>query len=514
MKLRYLTQSVFACSFAIAVGANAYTFNGTINFEKIWTTAHTFDSEINAVAGNKLYVTNPNGSLAVLNKTTGNLLETINLGGAPNSVAAYGSTIAVAVEGASRQHNGYVEFYDVSGPSAVSTAIVTVGALPDMLTFTPDGSKVVVANEGEPNSDYTIDPEGTVGIIDVSTLSYTSVDFGNVTPDASTRIFGPNASVAQDLEPEYIATNSSGTKAYVTLQENNAIGIIDINSGTVVDVVGLGFKDHSTPGNQFDASNRDDLDGNLQNWPTFGMYQPDAIDSFQVDGEDYFVIVNEGDARDYDGYSEEVRMDDLNPTPELEASLVANLGPDWQDDENLGRLKTTTFNEDNNGEVSQLFSYGARSFSILDGDGEMVFDSGSMIEEITLALGNWEDGRSDDKGPEPESVVAFELGGKDYIVIGNERTSDLMFFEVSDVENPILAQIISTVNLYPGYEAGASPEGLSVEILSDTEAVLYVSNEWQTATSAYALTAVPVPAAAWLFASALAGLIGRKKLDN
>ena len=89
-----------------------------------------------------------------------------------------------------------------------------------------------------------------------------------------------------------------------------------------------------------------------------------------------------------------------------------------------------------------------------------------------------------------------------------------MFFEVSDVENPFLAQIISTVNLYPGYEAGASPEGLSVEILSDTEAMLYVSNEWQTATSAYALTAVPVPAAAWLFASALAGLIARKKLNN
>ena len=90
---------------------------------------------------------------------------------------------------------------------------VEVGALPDMLTFTPDGSKVIVANEGEPNSDYTIDPEGSVSIIDVSgglgaisQANVTTLNFNAFNPAqaaleaAGVRIFGPGATVSQDLE--------------------------------------------------------------------------------------------------------------------------------------------------------------------------------------------------------------------------------------------------------------------------------------------------------------------------
>jgi 2',3'-cyclic-nucleotide 2'-phosphodiesterase/3'-nucleotidase/5'-nucleotidase len=132
---------------------------------------------------------------------------------------------------------------------------VQVGALPDMLTFSPDGRWLLVANEGEPNDEYAVDPVGSVSIIDlrrgpvgvrqrdVRTADF--MDFNDAELDASIRIFGPNATVAQDIEPEYIAVSHDSRTAWVTCQENNALALIDIRSASVVELVGLGFKDHS-----------------------------------------------------------------------------------------------------------------------------------------------------------------------------------------------------------------------------------------------------------------------------
>ena len=93
-----------------------------------------------------------------------------------------------------------------------SIATVAAGALPDMITFTPDGSVALVANEGEPNDSYTIDPEGSVSYIDLSNgaESLTQSDVTNIYfRDFETqlaqlqadgvRIFGPGANVSQDL---------------------------------------------------------------------------------------------------------------------------------------------------------------------------------------------------------------------------------------------------------------------------------------------------------------------------
>lgn len=177
------------------------------------------------------------------------------VGGGSNSVAVNNGIVAVAVEADTAQDNGVVAFYNTNG---VLQNSVEVAALPDMLTFTPDGTKVIVANEGEPNDDYTIDPEGSISIIDISggianvtTANVTSAGFTGFNDrkqeliEKGVRIFGPNATVAQDLEPEYIAVSADGSTAIVTLQENNAIAVVDIASGTVADVLPLGVKDHS-----------------------------------------------------------------------------------------------------------------------------------------------------------------------------------------------------------------------------------------------------------------------------
>ncbi|NJL06589.1 MAG: DUF4397 domain-containing protein, partial [Chloroflexaceae bacterium] len=273
-------------------------------------------------------------------------------GGSPNSVAVANGIVAIAVEDASdKTAPGSVLFYDVNGTLLNA---VQAGALPDMVTFNRDGTKVLVANEGEANSDLTKNPEGSVTIIDVpatlttaDVLAATTVDFTAFNRGgprfaeavaANIRISSPSGfSIAQELEPEYITVSPDNTKAYVSLQENNAVAIIDIATGTVDALAGLGWKNHNMPGNELDASDRDNTI-NIRNWPVRGMYQPDAIASFTVGGETYVVSANEGDSRsgdDYSGFNEEVRIGDLflDTTVFTDATI--------QENANLGRLRVT-----------------------------------------------------------------------------------------------------------------------------------------------------------------------------
>lgn len=183
----------------------------------------------------------------------------------PNSVAAHGGIVAASYTVATQlaatsfiHHAGRVTFYNAATGTILNT--VTVGSLPDMIVFTPDGKKVLTANEGEPssyNQANSVDPEGSISIINlangvgaasVQTAGFTSFN-GQLASlrAAGVRIYGPNATVAQDMEPEFIAISPDGTQAWVTLQENNAIAVVDIASATVVSIKPLGLKDHSKP---------------------------------------------------------------------------------------------------------------------------------------------------------------------------------------------------------------------------------------------------------------------------
>jgi len=235
----------------------------------------------------------------------------LSLVGAANSVSIHGNLAAVAVEANPKTDAGWVVFVNVATLAYVDA--VQVGALPDMLTFTPDGSKVVVACEGEP-ADYTVDPEGSVAVIRVSdfslqTAAFTDFNLGgsrHAELPADVRIYGQivdatgvpvrPSTVAEDLEPEYVAVNEDSTTAYVTLQENNAIAVIDLGTATVSRIFALGFKDYRLPGNELDASDKDGS-VNIRNWPIYGMYQPDSIATYRVNGVDYLVTANEGDSR-------------------------------------------------------------------------------------------------------------------------------------------------------------------------------------------------------------------------
>ncbi|MDZ7751765.1 MAG: choice-of-anchor I family protein [Gammaproteobacteria bacterium] len=522
-KVRKAVIAALVLAPAVAAQGAAPIPTNELVFSELWrawasgTAGSSLDggAEIGAfdAASGRVFVTN--GGLGRLDyfdaNTSGDItsISSIALGGGPNSVAVRNGIVAVAVEAANKQDNGFVEFYDTDGNFLNA---VTAGALPDMVTFTPDGNRVLVANEGEPNDDFDNDPVGSISIIDISGgvagATVTTAGFGAFSAadmnNAGVRIFGPGAGVAQDLEPEYIAVSPDGATAFVTLQENNAVAVVDIASATVTAIRGLGTKDFIDPANQIDASNRDGVEGNFQNWPVKGMFQPDTIASYEAGGETYFVTANEGDARDYDGFSEETRIGDEAIDPALDALLTASLGTDWQADENLGRLRTTTTADtDGDGDLDELLAFGARSFSIWDGDGNLVWDSADALENITLADGTFAENRSDDKGPEPEGLTIGILNGKTYAFVGLERTNGVVVYNITDPNAP---QFVS--HLFNGFDV--SPEGLAFVAAGDSPTgnpLLIVTNEVSGTTTAYSVSAVPLPAAVWLMGPALLGLL-------
>lgn len=424
-------------------------------------------SEISAYdsKNHKLYVVNvESNQISVFNITNLNNIvqeDAINLPfGAPNSVSVHNGKLAVALEADTKQNPGSVLLFDTDNNNLIAN--YTVGALPDMVTFSPNGQFIVSANEGEPNDDYSVDPDGSISIIEVVSGNVTTLGFGSFAyqqeylESNGFRIFGPNASFSMDIEPEYVAISDNSNYAWVTLQENNGIAKVNLISKTIEDIFPLGFKNFDMPGNEIDVSDRDNTKA-LANWPVYGVYMPDAIEYLKINGTDYLITANEGDSRDYNGFSEEERIKDesivLDPTAFPDAEFL-------KEDENLGRLKITTTlgDTDNDGDYDKLYSYGGRSFTVWNGNGQMVFDSGNDISLQTLNLTpdrfNDDDGRSDDKGAEPESVEVLKIKGNKYLLfVGLERTDQVLVYDISNPISPIFLNILSN----PGDEA---PEGL------------------------------------------------------
>ncbi|MGI9277822.1 MAG: choice-of-anchor I family protein [Endozoicomonas sp.] len=457
--------------------------------------------------------------------------------GGINSVAMHGNLMAVAVENDNKQANGVIAFYTLDDQGeATFSKTVAAGALPDNVQITPDGMWVVAANEGEPSGDYSSDPDGSVTVIAItdgvpadSATQVTFTDFNEggdragELPD-NVRISHPDASVAQDLEPEYVTFSGDSSKAYVSMQENNAIAVIDLSADTVTveRIFGLGYKDHSVTGNGLDASNKDDTI-NIRTWPNLrGLYMPDTIAGFSKDGVNYVLTANEGDSREYTYDADEATCDtaghdfddedgcfswvDEKRAGKLDLNPEVFTDENIQENENLGRLKVITTQGKTDDEYDVLYSFGARSFSIFNADsGELVFDSGDDFEQITAnILGedgfnstddeNDFDDRSDDKGPEPEALAVGTVDGKDYAFIGLERTGGIMMYEITNPAAPKFVQYTINRDFSIDIEdnladAGdLAPEGMKFVAAEDSptgNALLIVGNEVSGTTTVY-----------------------------
>lgn len=373
--------------------------------------------------------------------------------GASNSVSVYDRKLAVALESTvNKQGNGKVVIFNTSDYSLIKQ--VTVGALPDMITFSPDGKYIMTANEGEPNTDYSQDPNGTISIIETSTYTVTTLDFASFSGQAETlkkdgfRISKVAKSFAQDIEPEYVTISDDSKTAWVTLQENNGVAKIDLTSKTITAIYPLGFKDFNTADNAIDVSDKDDKVA-FNPWKVKGMFMPDAISHFSANNVPYFVTANEGDAREYKANTDIKRMKDM--------ALDATVFPDVATlklEPNLGRLNLVADmgDTDGDGDLDEMVAFGARSFSIWNGNtGKIVYDSKNDVDKKTNELGSYDDKRSDDKGSEPEAVVVAKMGNQNILFVGLERSDAFMTY---DVTNPASPQYLQTV------KTGDAPEGV------------------------------------------------------
>lgn len=414
------------------------------------------------------------------NPSSPSVISTINMApyGGITSIAVKNGIVVAASPNTNPQQNGSVVFFDINGNFLKQ---VSVGALPDMITFSPDGTKVMTANEGEPNDAYTVDPEGSISIIDISggianltqsnvtTLNFNAFDSQVATLAATgLRKVRTNNTLSQDLEPEYITISSDSQKAWVTLQENNAVAEVNLATKTITGIWGLGKKDMSLPGNGFDASDNNN-EILIANWPVKAYYTPDAVQNYKVGNTHYIVTANEGDEKDLSGFSERTTVGANTYTPDpfifpQAAVLKASY--------NLGRFRVSsaTGNTDGDSDFEEIAALGARSFSIFNADTrQIVYDSGDQFERYIAANhplifnadneSNTVKSRSRAKGPEPEGVALGNINGQTYAFITLERTGGVMVYNITNPDNPTFTDYKHS-RMTSAYGGDNGPEGI------------------------------------------------------
>ena len=345
--------------------------------------------------------------------------------------------LAVAVQNSDYDKNGHIVILDKEGNFVDS---YECGVQPDMVTFTNDGRYILSADEGEPRKGYdkgAVDPKGSVTIVDVENKKTKKVEF-NINRDEALNngvLLKKDSNPADDLEPEYITISDDNKTAYVSLQENNAIASIDIENAKINYVKGLGFIDHTLPGNEIDAIRGKDANAkiDIKSDDFLGTPMPDGIVFVSKGGKDYILTANEGDAREWGDYENTAskKFDKKNADKKTEY-----LDPEKTDGLVEGRTHLL----------------GGRSFSIYDASSlRRIYNSGSDFEKITARIfpdffntNNDEDkgpdeldARSNKKGPEAENVAVLNIKDKTYAIVGLERISGIMIYDITDPVNPV-----------------------------------------------------------------------------
>lgn len=467
---------------------NSITMNLLASFSNSITGSNSAEIVVHDPTTQRLYIANSIGAkldiIDFVNPSSPSLLSSISVTpyGNINSVAVKNGTVACAMENAANpQDSGKVVFFDKNG---VFLKQLTVGMMPDMITFNHAGTKVITANEGEPNANYSVsptnDPDGSISVItltngiaaltqsNVAHITFTAYNGQeNTLRSQGIRIYGPHNMASKDFEPEYVTVAKDDSKAWVTLQENNAIVEVNLSNNNINYIKALGTKDHSLLNNGMDVSNMT-KGVNISNFPIKGFYLPDAIASYSVGSANYLITANEGDSRAYTSFTEEKRIASLNldPTKFPNASELKN-------NYVLGRLNATDKNgdTDNDGDIDTIYTYGSRSFSIWNATtGNLVYDSKDDFEQITASnsfsvmfnasnTGIAKKDRSDDKGPEPEGVAIGIIGLNTYAFIALERIGGVMVYDVTNPNSPVYVTYVNN-RLFSSNGPDRGAEGL------------------------------------------------------
>lgn len=396
------------------------------------------------------------------------------------SVAAGRDVVVAAVlvsekfsaTGAPSTPNGKLVVFDTNGKVLSSPDIL--GVLPDSVTFAPNGTTALVAIEGQPvcakddpattakeDTDYlkASDPEGGVSIVDLTNPAAPVVKFAgfkqfNVAQMKAKGIAVSSVvnNVAKDFEPEFI-TAVDNKYAYVTIQEANAIGKLDIEAASFESVTRAFESKLSVIAR--DTSDRDSGAGPRNYANVVGASQPDAIASFKVGSGHYFVTANEGDAREYTCLNDDLRGSSLK--------VDSRRFPNWSTlsaSAALGRAKVnpTIGDRDGDGDIDTIHLRGSNSMTMYR-NGIALWDSGELLDQIQIkafgvaningshsyssdksTMNYVGQDRSDDKGSEPEGVAVGMVGNTRVAILGLERMTALAVFDITQPRSPVFQE--------------------------------------------------------------------------
>lgn len=448
---------------------------GDVQFDANWVESALFDGETGRIfslntGANRVDVVDISTITTPTMVTSWPLTE---WGSNARAIAIHGDVLAVAIS-TDASTPGTVVFFETNG-----NMLTTMGAgySPKDLVFTPDGKKVIVANEGVPSDDLSFDPPGTVSVITLaltgntlpvfsaanvgaSSLAAVELDFEIFDIkrlDDSIRIFNQlSGSALLDLEPESIALESSGYVAWIVLQENNAVARVDIGDADdddsndnleITDVLGLGYSDAFTAADGFDGSASDSAIRIIQH-PVRQLRLADGVANFHKDGIEYLVMANEGSKRTF------AQFDEVSSVAAVTLDFTAfPTRANLQESKNIGRLEISTVDADTDGDgdIDVLYAFGSRSFTIYDVSSTSgiveLFDSRAQIETIVASrnpvahnaadkANQSFDSQSIKAGPTPEGVAVGEINGRHYAFVTLEQTGGVMMWELLDIDSP------------------------------------------------------------------------------
>ena len=392
-----------------------------------------------------------------------NLVNGFNYGDITSvAVSPDGSRLAVAIQAENYADNGVAALFSCAEDGSITFLSATVvGIQPDMITFA-DNNTILTADEGEPREGVNgVDPKGSVTVVTVGAdneLSAKSVYFDSFDLKRSELVdsgvlIQKDTQPSTDFEPEYIAV--SGKTAYVSLQEANAVAVLDIDSGVFSGVYPLGYQDYGTT--KVDLQKNDSIE--LENYNNvYGIKMPDGISVTSINGKTYLLTANEGDSRaDWAGLDNEYE-NVTSPT----GNVTLNKKVVWFNANMWDGLDS-----------DKAYVFGGRSFSIYEATDSgltLVYDSGSGFEEVTAEklpeyfnTSNDKtsvDNRSGKKGPEPESVVTGIVGDRNYAFIALERIGGIMVYDITDPINAKFVNYINSREFDEAIKGDVSPEGL------------------------------------------------------
>lgn len=406
------------------------------------------------------------------------------------AVSPDGKKLVVAIQAENYANKGVAALFSCAQDGSLTLlSTVQVGVQPDMITFA-DNNTILTADEGEPREGVNgTDPKGSVSIVKIgqdnsltaNTVYFDSFDEKRDELTAKGVLIQKNIQPSTDFEPEYIAV--SGNTAYISLQEANAIAVLNIASGKFTGVYPLGFQDYGVT--KVDLQKNDAVE--IKNYPgVYGIKMPDGISVTEIGGKTYLLTANEGDSR--------ADWASLDNEYENVTSPTGNVTLD---------KKVVWFNANmwDGLDSDKAYVFGGRSFSIYEATDNglvLVFDSGSDFEEITAdKLADYFnasndkisiDNRSGKKGPEPESVVTGVIGNKTFAFIALERIGGIMVYDITDPANAKFANYINSREFDEAIKGDVSPEGLCFINSSDSKtgkAILLAACEVSGTLAAY-----------------------------